>query len=97
MLEFSCRVTTHCWERCPPGAFCSMKTALMIFCGGFLFAGCAHNRGGVSEDYYQGYGTRTGTGTNYANPASPTFRPGLNPEDARDPNGMKVPLRVPPS
>jgi len=71
-----------------------MKTILGLLCATMLLmVGCAHDRGGTSDDYYKGYGTRM----SQTNTVSPTFRPGMNPEDPRDPTGIIVPLRVPPS
>jgi len=70
-----------------------MKTIIGLLCAVLLVAGCAHDRGGTSDDYYKGYGTRI----SQTNTASPTIRPELNPTDPRDPSGFTVPLRVPPS
>lgn len=66
-----------------------MRTTLVMLCGILLVAGCAHRQGGTADDYYKGYGTRMSE-TNQASPP-------LNPNDARDPTGLSVPLRVPPS
>jgi len=36
-----------------------MKTILGLLCATMLLmVGCAHDRGGTSDDYYKGYGTR---------------------------------------
>jgi hypothetical protein len=74
-----------------------MKNIILILAGlGLLAAGCATDKGGTSDDYYKGYGTRMGNPTSEG-PASTTFRPGRNPDDIRDPSGLAVPWRVPPS
>jgi uncharacterized lipoprotein len=51
-------------------------------------AGCASDRGyrgGTSDSFDRDYGTAGPT-------ASPTFRPGMNPRDIRDPNALTRPL-----
>ena len=70
-----------------------MKKTFVLLFAILLLGGCAHDQGGVSDDYYKGYGTRMGQ----TNQASPTFRPGLDPQDPRDPSNLTVPLRIPPS
>ncbi len=50
-----------------------------------LLSGCASYQGGTSDEY----DTSSGNSAGEANPApaaSPTFRPGMNPEDPRDPH-----------
>lgn len=71
-----------------------MKRYLLLFVPiALLLAGCASHRGGTSDEY------QTGTGTSYAptdvNPgpaASPSFRPGMNPDDPRDPHFTNRPM-----
>ena len=60
-----------------------MKKIKMFLLAGSLFAlaACSTDRGGATDEY------STGTGADTYNPApaaSPTFRPGMNPEDPRD-------------
>ena len=57
--------------------------------------GCASYQGGTGEEY----NTSMDRGQSYPEPAgSPTFRPGMNPEDPRDPHFTNRPLpqQVPP-
>ena len=65
-----------------------MKTLVYGLCGImiFLLAGCASDQGGVSDDYYKGYGTRM---------REENIRPSASPDDVRDPAGLTVPWRVP--
>jgi hypothetical protein len=67
-----------------------MKTILMILWAGAVLAlsGCATNQGGATDKY----NTTWGLG---ANPASPTMRPGMYPNDIRDPNALTRPLEPP--
>jgi hypothetical protein len=72
----------------------NMKAIAMITltaCAILAFAGCATNQGGVVDEYY------TPSGTVRGNPASPTFRPGMDPNDVRDPNAFARPLEAPPT
>jgi|ERR1041385_3067123 hypothetical protein len=50
--------------------------------------GCATHRGGDSDEYFSDQ-SRQGPS------ASPTFRPGMNPRDIRDPNSVTRPLAPP--
>ena len=58
-----------------------MKRLILIVCAVITLAGCASYRGGTAQEEY---GTQKG-GQVYPEPmASPTFRPGMNPQDLRD-------------
>ena len=59
--------------------------------GMLLLAGCATDRGGAEDAYYSG----SGSGVK----APPTMRPGMDPQDIRDPNyfsHQQPPLSTPP-
>ncbi len=65
--------------------------AILILLPAMVLAGCSSYRGGSSDDeQYSGtYGYGAGA---YPEPAgSPTFRPGMNPQDIRDPNALTRP------
>jgi hypothetical protein len=70
-----------------------MKALILILtaCATVALSGCATNQGG---DYDQ---NTTMSATVRGNPASPTFRPGMNPNDIRDPNSLRRPIEQPPS
>ena len=68
-----------------------MKTIICLASGILLLAGCASDQGGISDDYYKGYGTRAGQ-----EKTLPAARPAADPNDIRDPEGLTVPWRVPP-
>jgi hypothetical protein len=67
-----------------------MKAIGMILsgCAVLSLAGCVTHQGSAVDDY------NTTTGTS-GNPASPTFRPGMYPNDIRDPNALTRPLETP--
>jgi hypothetical protein len=68
-----------------------MKPLILLVCAVIPVAGCASNKGGTAEEPPQ-YGPQSSVGE--ANPepmSSPTFRPGLNPEDPRDSQFMTRP------
>jgi hypothetical protein len=69
-----------------------MKAIAMALtvCGFLLFSGCATHHGGTEDDYNTSWGSAN-------NPASPTFRPGMNPDDIRDPNSVNRPLPTRPT
>jgi hypothetical protein len=50
-----------------------------------VLAGCATHQGGAIDEY------GTSANTINGNPGSPTFRPGMNPNDIRDPNALTQP------
>jgi hypothetical protein len=64
---------------------------LLTVSAALALSGCATNQGAASEQYDTTYGTGRG------NPASPTFRPGMNPDDIRDPTSMTRPIEAPPT
>ena len=60
-----------------------MKQLILVALLALPVAGCASYQGGSAESY------STGTGAAESRPepaASPTFRPGMNPNDPRDPH-----------
>jgi hypothetical protein len=72
-----------------------MKTITSVLCGcgllGLLVTGCSTFRGGDSDTTYQNSGRATALsddteGVNTG--SSPSMRPGMNPRDIRDPNGL---------
>jgi hypothetical protein len=67
-----------------------MKPVILfpILLAASLFAGCATNRGGSNDQYTEGTNTVEG---NPQPSASPSFRPGMNPEDPRDPQFLNRP------
>jgi hypothetical protein len=70
-----------------------MKAIALVLtaCAALALSGCATNQGAASDQYDTTYGTSRG------NPASPTFRPGMYPDDIRDPNALTRPLTPPPT
>ncbi len=60
---------------------------LLAAVAGLIIAGCASYQGGAAEKYDNGYGAAVSPGPT----ASPTFRPGMNPRDPRDPNALTRP------
>jgi hypothetical protein len=57
------------------------KRLLLILSMGMPLAGCSTYKGGTMDDY------STGTAASEAHPvptATPSFRPGMNPDDPRD-------------
>jgi hypothetical protein len=54
-----------------------------------LLVGCSTEQGGTSDLYNYGTGYETGVSE------SPTFRPGMNPRDIRDPNALIHPVPTP--
>jgi hypothetical protein len=70
-----------------------MKAMALVLtaCATLALSGCATNQGAASDQYETTYGTYRG------NPASPTFRPGMYPNDIRDPNALTRPLAPPPA
>ena len=74
-----------------------MKQLVLIALFLLPFAGCATHQGGAEESYT----TSTGGAQSYPEPsASPTFRPGMNPNDPRDPHFVEPstpPVEPPPS
>ena len=79
-----------------------MKTLILIVCAVVPLAGCASYQGGSTEKQ-QEFGTGSDVGEAYPEPrSSPSFRPGMNPEDVRDPHFItrpqpdQVPNQTPP-
>jgi hypothetical protein len=63
------------------------KQMILIICAALPLAGCATYEGGTAEE--TGTAGTLGSGAGEAHPepaASPTFRPGMNPSDPRDPH-----------
>jgi hypothetical protein len=65
--------------------------SVLTACAAMVLSGCATNQGAASDQYDTTYGTSRG------NPASPTFRPGMNPDDIRDPTSVTRPIEAPPT
>src|SRR5262249_49628273 len=67
----------------PPGLECYLDMHIIRWLIGALvvwaLSGCASYQGGTADDYM-------------APRSSPTFRPGMNPNDPRDPTGLTRPL-----
>jgi hypothetical protein len=61
------------------------KILMTLAC--LVTAGCATNQGGSYEEPETGYGE----GVSPEPAGSPTFRPGMNPQDIRDPNALTRP------
>ena len=61
---------------------------LLVTLASLALSGCASYQGGITDEYNSGYGT-------LMNPASPTFHPGMYPQDPRDPNALTRPLNPP--
>jgi hypothetical protein len=70
-----------------------MKAILMILtaCAVLTFTGCVTHQGSAVDEY------NTTSGTVSGNPASPSFRPGMNPNDIRDPSSVNRPLEPTPT
>jgi hypothetical protein len=68
-----------------------MKAIALVLtaCAAMVLSGCATNQGAASDQY------DTTSGTGRSNPASPTFRPGMNSDDIRDPT--RRPIEAPPT
>ena len=64
---------------------CIFTWAAMV--GMLVLAGCASDRGGTEDTYYSG----SSTGVRGA----PTMRPGMDPQDIRDPNYLNHPQPTP--
>ena len=63
-----------------------MKCFALLVCAALPLVGCASYRGGTSEKEEE-YSTQSDLGEVRPAPmASPSFRPGINPEDVRDPH-----------
>jgi hypothetical protein len=60
-------------------------------CAALALQGCATNQGGAYDQ------DTTMSATVRGNPASPTFRPGMNPNDIRDPNSLTRPIEPTPA
>jgi hypothetical protein len=80
-----------------------MKWMILLACAVVPLAGCASNKGGTNGEQPD-YGAQSNIG-GQAHPeprSSPTFRPGLNPEDPRSsqftnrPQPNQVPSQAPP-
>src|ERR1051326_9431044 len=67
-----------------------MKVIVMILsaCTALVFSGCSTYQGSSADEYNYNEGVGT-------NPASPTMRPGMYPNDIRDPNALTRPLEPP--
>jgi hypothetical protein len=68
-----------------------MKAMALILtaCAVLAVSGCATNQGAASDQHHTTYGTGR-------NPASPTWRPGMYPDDIRDANALTRPLESAP-
>lgn len=68
-----------------------MKVLVMILsaAAALFVAGCSTYQGASEDEYNSNWGMGT-------NPASPTFRPGMYPNDIRDPNSVTRPLEQQP-
>jgi predicted small secreted protein len=64
---------------------------VLTACAAMVLSGCATNQGAASDQYETTYGTSRG------NPASPTFHPGMYPDDIRDPNSVTRHIEAPPT
>jgi len=64
-----------------------MKQLMVALCAALGLAGCATYQGGTGDEYT----TTRATGMSSGPVASPTFRPGMNPKDIRDPNALTTP------
>ena len=62
---------------------------LITACAALILSGCATNQGGAYDQ------DTTMSGTVRGNPASPTFRPGMDSDDIRDPT--RRPIEAPPT
>ena len=94
-LGGSLGLSLHCSAAVPlrGSAIEDMKAIVVILTtfGVLAFTGCATNRGGVYDE------TDTSAGHVSGNPASPTFRPGMYPDDIRNPNELTRPIEPPPT
>jgi hypothetical protein len=62
-----------------------IKHMAILAAAGLALAGCTTREGGTSDRY--DYNTGAHVGESNPQPAdSPTFRPGMNPQDPRDPH-----------
>jgi hypothetical protein len=87
------------WRGSQPGELSYMKRIISIVCGysvlSLLATGCSHFKGADADTTYQnsGRGTALSDDTEGVNVgSSPSMRPGMNPRDIRDPNGLTRPL-----
>ena len=68
----------HCFGFELLGPWLMRKIAIILLTlGPLALAGCASYEGAATDEYNHGYGAAM-------NPASPTFRPGMYPQDPRD-------------
>lgn len=65
-----------------------LKYIFLIGSAVLPLAGCASHQGGTSDEYQ----TDTYAPVNPVPMASPTFRPGMNPDDPRDPHFTNRPI-----
>ncbi len=66
---------------------------LLLVFPALLLAGCASNQGGTSDEYQTGFGNSNPPADVSPGPAAtPSFRPGMNPDDPRDPHFTNRPL-----
>jgi hypothetical protein len=65
-----------------------LKSLLCIIGAILTLAGCASNQGGTYDEYQTG----TGASVNPGPVASPSMRPGMNPDDPRDPHFTNRPI-----
>jgi hypothetical protein len=77
-----------------------MKAHHLLLIAGAVLAlgGCSTNQGGTTDEYntgYTGYSTGYGQGTNPTPSGTPTFNPGMNSQDIRDPNALTRPQPPP--
>jgi hypothetical protein len=79
-----------------------MKRIILIVCALIPLAGCASYQGGTTEKQ-QEFSTQSNVGQSNPEPmSSPSFRPGMNSEDPRDPlfptrpQPDQVPIQSPP-
>jgi len=68
-----------------------MKRLLWMAGAALALAGCATNKGGTSDEYSTGYIQGP------SESSSPAFRPGMTPNDRRDPNSLTTPQPHPTS
>jgi hypothetical protein len=67
------------------------KTLFLTACAALALSGCATSQGGAYDE------ETTVSGSSKGNPASPTMRPGMYPNDIRDPNSLTRPLAPTPT
>jgi hypothetical protein len=74
----------------------ALKPTVFAVLACWILSGCATDRGGAYDTEPSGASNPSyGVSNEHWPAASPTFRPGMNPADIRDPNALRRPGTYP--